>query len=171
VEAEPSVQRFRGQAQAFCEFIDSLREGKPVYLYRNLLELLSELACAAVYLPCSLAADDWREPEGLRPSPGEALALQKSLTQALSPEREKLVGEHFDSDNKEPAVRAHMLDDDLADIYGELLHGLQLYALDSPDAKAEAVWTWRFGYEGHWGRHLFRALRTVHELHYRLHAD
>lgn len=77
-----------------------------------------------------------------------------------------LVNEY--ADDEDAQVRASMLWDDLADIYRDLRHGLDLYALGDSENVAEAVWQWRFGYENHWGTHLFRALMTVHEIRYRL---
>lgn len=59
-----------------------------------------------------------------------------------------------------------MLWDDLTDLYVDLRRGLSLYERGGRDDVSEAVWWWRFGYEHHWGSHLFRALATVHEIRY-----
>lgn len=69
------------------------------------------------------------------------------------------------------AIRASMLWDDLADIYRELYTGLTLWNLSTTESKIEASWKWRFGYDSHWGNHLFRASKTVHEIRYHLYKD
>lgn len=56
------------------------------------------------------------------------------------------------------------LADDLADIYGDIRPGLQLYKHGSSDAKRTAIWNWRF-HISHWGRHATGALRALFEIH------
>jgi len=51
------------------------------------------------------------------------------------------------------------LSDDLADIYFELRAGLDLYENKQPQ---EALWTWKFGLEIHWGEHATSAIRVLH---------
>lgn len=95
--------------------------------------------------------------------------LSVEISQAISGAYPGLMNEH--ADDLEEQTRALMLWDDLTDIYLDLRHGLDLYAVGDPDHIAEAFWQWRSGYENHWGRHLFRALMTVHEIRYRLYLD
>ena len=63
----------------------------------------------------------------------------------------------FELNDEEPAMGD--LADDLADIYGDLWHGLQ--ALDSED-KDYAIWYWRDSYS-HWGHHAAAALYAIDE--------
>lgn len=53
------------------------------------------------------------------------------------------------------------LSDDLLDIAGDVLPALELYELGG-DAIDEAVWTWRFNFESHWGEHAVGALGALH---------
>jgi hypothetical protein len=59
--------------------------------------------------------------------------------------------------DEEPVVGD--LADDLADIYRDLKAGLWLY---DHGATREAVWTWRYYFRIHWGRHATNALYALH---------
>ena len=61
---------------------------------------------------------------------------------------------------------ADMLFDDLADIYRDLFDGIQYYQRNEQDDIGQAIWAWRWGYEHHWGEHMYTALKTVHEIRY-----
>jgi hypothetical protein len=54
------------------------------------------------------------------------------------------------------------LADDLADIYGELVAGLD--ALDAGASLENVVWDWRSSFESHWGAHLLDASRQLHRI-------
>lgn len=51
------------------------------------------------------------------------------------------------------------LADDLADIYRDLKEGLMHY--ESGNLKA-AIWTWKWTFNSHWGRHAVSALNALH---------
>jgi hypothetical protein len=51
--------------------------------------------------------------------------------------------------------------DDVADIAGELMEVVWRWENNGP---ADAVWYFRFSYEGHWGRHLHDLRRYLHAL-------
>ena len=52
------------------------------------------------------------------------------------------------------------LADDLADIYRDLLDGLELY---DRGFLSDAQWQWAFGFRAHWGKHAVSALAALHE--------
>jgi hypothetical protein len=131
------------------------------------LRLLSNLAKSGAVIPFVMPENDVNEVERIDHATWQTIADQiYGLTVAA---RAALVNEHSDDDAAR--IRASILWDDLVDIYRDLRHGLDLYAIGDPEHIAEAVWVWRFGYENHWGAHLFRALATVHEIRYRLFID
>jgi hypothetical protein len=66
---------------------------------------------------------------------------------------------------------AASLGDDVAEAYVDILYGITLWRLGTPDARADAAFQWRWGYEHHWGDHLFLAITTVHEARYQAIAD
>lgn len=162
-DSASAVDSFRNDAAAYCDFIDALRTGTVAEPYPQLLQLLSNLAKSGVALPFDMAKGKV-ENKGMDHSQWQQVSSE--IAAAIAPAIAALLTEH--DDDQESLVRAYMLDDDLSDIYRDIRQGLNLYAVDDPEHRAEAVWQWRFGYENHWGAHLFRALTTVHEVRYRL---
>lgn len=152
---------FRNDAQAYCDFIDAWRAGNVSKPYVELLQLLSNLAKSGVSIPFDMPEKDVDQVERIQWE-----IIWAEIHEVTSAASSALMREHADNENAK--TRAFMLWDDLADIYRDLRHGLDLFNLGGTDAVAEATWEWRFGYENHWGAHLFRALTTVHEIRYRL---
>jgi hypothetical protein len=64
------------------------------------------------------------------------------------------------SDHDQAASMA-FLDDDLADIWRDMKHGLQ--ALADAAALADVTWEWRMSFYTHWGEHATQALRALHD--------
>lgn len=95
--------------------------------------------------------------------------LAAAIRDALAPDANDLIERHSDDENE--LARVTMLWDDLSDIYRDLKEGLDLFAKNASDAQSAAIEKWRFGYEYHWGRHLMRALLTVHEIRFDLHVE
>lgn len=161
------VIAFRDDARAYCDFIDAWRAGRADEPYSNLLRLLSNLASRGVVIPFQMAKKDINAVGGIDHAHWQAIASE--LANVTSAATKELINKH--AQDEESLGRASMFFDDLADIYRDLRDGLDLYALGDPDHVAEAAWQWRFGYEHHWGEHLFRALMTVHEIRFRLLMD
>jgi len=57
---------------------------------------------------------------------------------------------------------AGSLGDDLLEINHDLQRGLHLFDQATPQAVTDAVWTWRFSFHMHWGRHALGALAALH---------
>jgi Domain of unknown function (DUF5063) len=78
--------------------------------------------------------------------------------------------EVFDPYESAPAAVTFVLSDDLADVTGDLLHGLQHYRAGQA---IEALWWWQFSYVSHWGTHAGAALRALQSVvaHARLDVD
>ena len=72
-------------------------------------------------------------------------------------EQHDLYWEVFDPYVDEAPV-AGDLSDDVIDIYREVREALTRY--DTGNTK-DATWSWRFGFEGHWGDHAVDALRAL----------
>ena len=77
--------------------------------------------------------------------------------------------EVFDPYDSPPSAVTFVLSDDLADITGDLLHGLQHYSDARP---IEALWWWQFSYLSNWGPTASSVLRALHSVvsHVRLDA-
>jgi hypothetical protein len=71
---------------------------------------------------------------------------------------------NVDDPYKQEEALMGALDDDLLDIYSDLLKGFRIYGKGSSDQDLEAVWYWQLSFNTHWGRHLVSALRALHQL-------
>lgn len=166
--AQQAVAMFQHDAQAYCRFIDSWRAGDVVAPYTGLLRLLSSLAKSGELLPLDFPDQTARDLNDVaRIDHRGWQTIAEEISQALGPAVNDLIVYH--GDDTESAARAWMFYDDLADIYRDLRHGLDLFVCGDPIHCAAAAWEWRFSYESHWGAHLFRALTTVHEVRFLLH--
>jgi len=167
-EREHRIAAFHRSAVEFCDFIDEIDKEEHPHLYEDLLRLLTQLAPTGLALPpcgeggeneyeeTSLDYEDWRR-------------VADVVGRATAPALKELTADAAEDDPD--AIRTEMLWDDLADIYRDLRDGLGIFELGTDDAKKEAAWQWRFGYESHWGEHLFSALLTVHEIRFRVMND
>ena len=151
---------FRRAAEDYCSLIDKHAE-LPV---RDFLECLEKALPRLVSGVLDLPVVDRFGPE---PPESDHKSLFRSLHASLS----EYLGEHrlhwrvFDpTDPKPDDPLQGDLADDLADIYCDLQRGMEPW--DSADAatRREILWSWRFSYESHWGRHLVEALAAIYNL-------
>jgi hypothetical protein len=85
--------------------------------------------------------------------------MREGLAELLGPIDE--YAEVFDPYGPEPIAEASRLSDDIAEIVGELVHGLQHY----DDGRwLEALWWWQFSYLSAWGSEAGSALRALHSI-------
>jgi hypothetical protein len=56
------------------------------------------------------------------------------------------------------------LADDLADIYRDLRDSLVGWRHWEAEQRQNALWPWRFNFQGHWGAHAVDAARAIHWL-------
>jgi hypothetical protein len=52
--------------------------------------------------------------------------------------------------------------DDLGDIYKELKNSLLLFDTGKPEETESAVWTFKWGFDNHWGNHCINAIYALH---------
>ena len=168
---------FAQAASDFCELIDGLRDRSPERLYRRLEAILVRLHTLIMPIEMEIAEDKHPEFDEMDLSNDQWNEIAERIGQVVGKEITALFEWHEVLRSKDEggvdycATRAGMLWDDLADIYRDLINGLALWRLETEDARAEAAWKWRWGYENHWGAHLFRAMTTVHEVQYQLCED
>lgn len=146
-----AIDRFAAVARHYCEWAESNLEHSHDGMEHVRL-LLAELHLAAVNLPdlgigknidaVTISHDEWSQ-------------FYKKF--AGLP-----VTYYFDVFNplEEESPVTNSLADDLADIYGDVKAGLDLYDAQHP---IEAAWEWRFNFQVHWGQHLVGAQRAIHE--------
>jgi hypothetical protein len=169
-----ALSAFAAVAGEFCEFIGGIRDNRPERMYQTLETLLARLHLAI--LPVQIETPEKEHPEykKLRIGTAEDTSLGKALAVTFGKECGALRewhGSFADDESRCDAERAGGLPDDLASIYADVRYGLALWTLGTPDAQVEAAWEWRWGYEHHWGDHLFRAITTIHEARYQAQAD
>lgn len=150
---------------------------RPDKLFTELEKLLLDLHVGIATVESDMADVEHPEFADLQMDEEQHSAVARSIGHAVGADMwslfEFLGGTKADANDAEKteAFRVEMLWDDLADIYRDLHHGLKLWEVGTSDAQAEAAWQWRFGFESHWGHHLFRAMLTVHEARYFMHAE
>jgi len=154
--APEPIATFIEVARSYCELIEHVEELSRGIVLDRLAVLLPRLVELAVQLPSvepsdGVAAEDprygaWRE---------RFVALNGTLGD---------LGDYWTTMDvhgvQEPEVVNLPLADDLADIWHDLRCGLSL--ADVSETVVDAVWTWRFNFDIHWGNHAVEALRAVH---------
>jgi hypothetical protein len=167
-ENEEACAAFLEAAGAYCNLIDSLKNGKSASFYPSLEDSLAHLSLRILpvenpwsgdnelALRFAMSQEDWN-------------VVAKQIGHATGPDVEQVLAWH--EEGSYDAVRASMLWDDLADIYRTLQLGVRLWQAALPGCQEQAAFEWRFGYETHWGRHLFRAMETVKEIRHQAHCD
>jgi len=175
-----ALTAFAETARRFCEFIDTWKTGKPPGLYTTLEKLLAQLHTAILPVVNEWPGDvDQFDHLGM--TSDQSSEISRMIDGITGEEMLKLIDHHESLRDKtnpegdylhEAAVtRATLIFDDLADTYRTLHDGLELWTLGTDDARAHASWTWRWGFEQHWGDHLFRVTLSVHEIRYDLFVD
>ena len=163
-ELHPSVTAFYQQAKAYCQFIDAMKDGSDDRPFTHLLELLTNLASSVLQLPADYEAVD--VPEIPRINQDQWSEIARAINSVAGKGIAKLMDYYIEGKDFDNMTRADMLFDDLADIYRDLFDGIQYYQRNEQDDIGQAIWAWRWGYEHHWGEHMYTALKTVHEIRY-----
>jgi|WetSurMetagenome_2_1015567.scaffolds.fasta_scaffold15596_2 hypothetical protein len=149
-----AISDFAKLAREFCEWANKQPEEPEKELYSNAL-MLSKLYYYGLQLP--------------------EVQLEKDLPKdeySVNDEEWKKVFKRFASlpfqyyreifnpsiENNDDPVTGDICDD-FADIYRDLKEGLRYYDLGKEEL---AVFTWRFTFGTHWGRHILSALRAIH---------
>ncbi len=135
-------------ARAFCAAIESGRALDAP----ELLGLLSRLHTAALDLPPASAGYGVVGPDVTAPAGWSAAPLQYYST-VLDP-----------LELAAPELGTGDLLDDLTDTYCDLKRDLLLHEAGHAE---EAVWSWRFGFQRHWGAHVVDAMRVLHAVNAR----
>lgn len=159
-----ALTKFAEAVQDYFALLDGLKRGKPKGFYEELESMLAKLANLILLVEQGDSGFDADRYKHLAMTHEQWWELAQMIREATSPETEKLVAWHDEA--LEEGARASALWDDLADLYREWRSGLALWREGTPESQGEAAWVWRFFYQTHWGRHLFRAMTTVNEMLY-----
>ncbi|HUP27958.1 MAG TPA: DUF5063 domain-containing protein [Chloroflexia bacterium] len=159
-----AVERFAESAQAYCTCIDNC-EHLP----------FSAFTLGVAQALASLYKDGLNLPE-VEPRTSDSVPTVSSeeYSQVFGCVHAKIAyarSYYEEHGTKEESAGMVSLPDNLAEIYRDLKGSLLVFSSGSENAAGEATWWWRFGFTGHWGRHVVTAMRTVHwiisdSLHY-----
>jgi hypothetical protein len=145
-------------ARRYVEWIEHNATTEASPSARELQTILAELQLAALRLPtdfrsCGLSTD--ARPKFSRDTAWQlALAVSNRFSIA---EYWSVLGPN-DVAGTEAVIRH--LDNDLGDIYQDLMDGILLCEERRP---VDALWEWHFSYQTHWGAHLVQAQAAIHD--------
>ncbi len=154
------VLRFAEGAEKYCELIERRAEYAPLQFTGEIIEALSLILGVVGNLP-EVKADEYN-----KTGPNE---ITKKESGVLSQEMDKKFGKYAAytlvfNPYEESDLVSTTIGDDLADIYGDLKEGLDIYKKGERQDIQEAVWQWKFGFQSHWGRHLLSVLQPLCEI-------
>lgn len=153
-----AASRFARVVEIYEERMNELTWGSGATLdwFRSMQACLLDLYSEALKLPNATPSDVAEE----HVPDGSGIDYQKQVASKLG--NRDLYWEVFDPPEGEQSPDARLLSDDLADIHRDIDEGLAHYREATADN--DAVWTWRFTFEHHWGAHAASAIRAIHHL-------
>lgn len=162
IDIESAFKEFSFVASQFCAVVDSAPSLDRVEFLSRIYEVLPRLIHQGIVLPAVSPSDvdDREEIKRTRVKQEEWGQLYDSLKEKLGDWN--LYWQVFDPTKDSEAIYGSLADD-ISDIYRDIKEGL---GIQDPDLalQRDTVWSWRFGYYSHWGRHAINALYTAHAL-------
>ncbi len=155
---------FVDAASAYCAFLDDTPE-KAVDdgYFDELARKLLAVASPGVTIDYMYRDGENEDVDPYYVSADDEKALQSRLDKALGPlfEETRQMEREFEENIPHYSDRLSMAVNDLVEIYHDLLTGLRMWSLGTPEGYSGAAWFWRFS-KWHWGDHLYRAMQSVH---------
>lgn len=161
------ADRFAATANRFCSVVDSASSMERTALLTQIYRILPKLIDEAIGLPDVKLGDNDDPAEG-----NSQLALltnarqsQQEWGQLYDSLKEKLgdwetYWQVFDPTEDNEALPG-TLADDIADIYRDLKEGLVRRKAHQTQPE-DVIWSWRFSFYSHWGKHAIDALLAIH---------
>lgn len=153
-----AAEAFIAAAKTYVEWVELVASGNPATinlfaLYRSLLQLQR----AASELPSGMSDADFNDAaEAFQDRLERDPHIQQGLAVRLPISQYRVVFDPFDESEREAIVST--LDDDLAEIYWDVVEGI---ALANAGFYGDAVFQWRFLFFTHWGRHAVHAQSAI----------
>lgn len=170
-----AVAAFAAAAKNYCQFVQSFSRGRPKHLYVRLEGLFAQLQHAILEVKLQWPTDDLADrDEPVRSRQKWSRIICKTVApeaSALEKYYEGLATAETRALHEADVTAAVMLWDDIASVRDELRAGFAFWRASGKRNRVEAVWQWRWSYENHWGHHLLRAMKTVHDIRYVLYRD
>jgi hypothetical protein len=161
-EQRQIAARFADYASQYCTFVQNCGDLTPYEFVVRALNVLATLQREAIALP------EIHEIVGTRDASVSIDIPTEQIHAVTGPISEKL-GKHdfyllvFDPTDHEDTDRpvGSSISGDLADIYVDVKRGLLAFQQPESYATGDVLWTWKFNFIHHWGRHLADAQRTL----------
>lgn len=147
------VDNFVNEAEAFARWASHGNDTEALAA-RNGLTLLTSLYLAALKLPDAGTHEE--DTPDLTISDEEWHAVYKRASR-LPLDYYSEVFNPLPVPSEEPVTAS--LSDDIADIYRDVVTGLNYYR---GGFHQEAAWQWKFSLDYHWGEHITGAIRALH---------
>ncbi|MFN8455443.1 MAG: DUF5063 domain-containing protein [Anaerolineae bacterium] len=148
------LEKFTGVAREFCQWAES-EFSTDVQSMQQALELITRLYLSSVGL-----IDELRDVDEATPSVESTASMRSIIYARASSLPVKYYSEVFNPlliPAEEPVIGD--LADDIADIYGDIRRGLNLFEAGYTE---QAIWQWLFHMQHHWGEHATSAIRAIH---------
>ena len=164
-----AVKQFYEISGKFCSFVD---DGSPIQLKDSFkkadycdrfMKILSELLTSILDVRIDNADKNYDKYEISVEDTRKIVSLFLGI---FKDEIGSMLKWHVDHEDEDSGTRVFMINDDLEDLYRDLKNGILCYEIGTEDAQREAVFQWRFGFNTHWGNHLYRLMMTMHEIRY-----
>ncbi len=159
----PAVLRFVDAARAFRGCVD--RPSTPAEWARQLAQAMAALVAAACDLPdVALPESDVLPEREFEVLPEVWRRHYRDVPALLdAPGFYHMHFEPLAIEGDGTAVFGH-LGDDVGDVYRDVIKGLRAWETGCTAYDAEVVWSWRFQFATHWGRHAVHATVALYEL-------
>ncbi|MGD0967843.1 MAG: DUF5063 domain-containing protein [Candidatus Aquilonibacter sp.] len=157
VEVKGVCDQFLPSARGFVDWVQRNASGASKPTVRELYLLLADLQMAASRLPSDIGEENLSGEDGPTAGRRDAWEMAKRICADLPFNEYSIVLNPVGPDDREAVLKN--LDDDVGDIYADLLDGILLY---EKGQFGDALWEWQFSYWTHWGSHLVQAQAAVH---------
>jgi hypothetical protein len=151
-----AVERFAAEATRFRDWALHSTEQEE-WAVRGALIRVTQLYLAALELPPASIDESPGQPDAKRVDDSEWRRVLVATVGRLPFDMYGEVFNPFTLPVEEPVSGS--LSDDIADIYRDVVTGLQEY---EAGRHSEATWEWGFSLRYHWGEHATGAIRALH---------
>jgi hypothetical protein len=162
IEDSKQIKAFITTSEQYCRLIEERNKYNEIEILQNLYRLLPALSICTMNLPYILRFKQYRRFPDRDNSFSIWNAIYKSLNLQLKSHDSYL--EIFDPYEKNSIPNNASLSDDIADIYISIAPGLKEWPNSDITLRRGIIWEWKFSYENHWGEHLIRSFRAIHNL-------
>lgn len=157
IDVRVECEAFLPSAKRFLAWADQAAADADAPPLRELHALLGDLQVAASRLPTEVGERHLTVEDAPTCDHQTAWKLVQRIFRNSTVNAYCVVFDALDAADRKAVMTR--LEDDVADIYADVLDGILLYELGR---FGDALWAWQFTYWSHWGRHLAHAQAAVY---------